>query len=62
MSRRRRRVRGQGLIEYSLILAFVGLAIVGIMTNIGNSTTGVWSTASSQLEVANGGHQQHRDH
>jgi Flp pilus assembly pilin Flp len=50
----RRRRRGQGLVEYSLLLAFIGLVCIAIMSTTGSSTAGVWSSANNQLAVANG--------
>lgn len=50
----RRRRRGQGLVEYSLLLAFIGLVCIVIMSSTGSSTAGVWTSANSQLAVANG--------
>ncbi len=50
----RRRRRGQGLVEYSLLLAFIGLVCIAIMSTTGRSTAGVWSSANNQLAVANG--------
>jgi Flp pilus assembly pilin Flp len=45
--------RGQDLIEYTLLLAFVALASAALFLNAGNSVKGVWRTANSQLAVAN---------
>lgn len=49
---RKRRKRGQALIEYTLLLAFVALACIGIMQNTGHSAQGIWSSANSQLGAA----------
>jgi len=51
----RRRRRGQGLVEYSLLLALIGLVCIAIMSTTGGSTAGVWASANNQLAVANGG-------
>jgi Flp pilus assembly pilin Flp len=48
----RRRDRGQGLIEYSLLVAFVALAAVALMSSAGNSTSAVWNSANTQLDHA----------
>ena len=50
----RRRRRGQGLVEYSLLLALIGLVCIVIMSSTGGSTAGVWSSANTQLAIANG--------
>ena len=44
---------GQDLIEYSLLMAFVALASVGLFTKAGKSVSGIWSTTNSQLVQAN---------
>ena len=43
---------GQDLIEYSLLIAVVALASVGLFTKAGQSVTGIWSTTNSQLVLA----------
>jgi Flp pilus assembly pilin Flp len=47
--------RAQDLIEYSLLIAFVGLVSVGLMSQAGGGVQGIWSGASSTIAVANGG-------
>jgi Flp pilus assembly pilin Flp len=44
---------GQDLIEYTLLLAFLALASAALFTGAGKSVKGIWSTANSQLAVAN---------
>lgn len=44
---------GQDLIEYTLLLAFVGLAGAGLFVQVGNVTAGIWSAANSVLAAAN---------
>jgi Flp pilus assembly pilin Flp len=44
---------GQDLIEYTLLLAFVALASASLFISAGNSVSGIWSTASSNLVAAN---------
>jgi Flp pilus assembly pilin Flp len=46
--------RGQDLVEYSLILAFVALAAAGIMTTMGTSVDSIWSAADTELSDAAG--------
>jgi Flp pilus assembly pilin Flp len=46
--------RGQDLIEYTLLLAFVALASAALFLGAGSSISGIWNTSSSQLVVANG--------
>jgi len=45
--------RGQGLIEYTLLIAFVALASAALFIGAGSSVQGIWSTTSSQLSLAN---------
>ncbi len=44
--------RGQDLIEYTLLMAFVELASAGIFVNAGKSVKGIWGVASNQLSNA----------
>jgi Flp pilus assembly pilin Flp len=45
--------RGQDLIEYSLLMAFVALASAALFLGAGGSISGIWSTTNSQLVAAN---------
>lgn len=44
--------RGQDLIEYTLLLAFVALASAALFISAGGSINTIWSVANSQLSVA----------
>lgn len=44
--------KGQDLIEYSLMLAFVALASAALFAGAGHSINTIWSKANSQLSVA----------
>ena len=44
---------GQDLVEYSLLLAFVALASAALFVSVGNSVSGIWTTANSRLTDAN---------
>ncbi len=44
--------RGQDLVEYTLLLAFVALASAGIFMAAGGSIKTIWQTAQGQLEEA----------
>ena len=46
--------RGQDLIEYTLMLAFVALASAALFSSAGGSINSIWSTADSQLNAAAG--------
>ena len=44
---------GQDLVEYSLLLAFLALATIGLLTNARTSLNGLWGTVSTSLNTAN---------
>ena len=44
---------GQDLVEYSLLLAFVGLGAVAILTSVKNSINTLWTTVNTKLTTAN---------
>ena len=41
--------QGQDLVEYTLLLAFVCLASAALFINAGNSISGIWTVANSEL-------------
>lgn len=45
--------RGQDVIEYALLTAFVALAAAGVFFGAGGSITGVWSQTAGNLASAN---------
>jgi Flp pilus assembly pilin Flp len=45
--------RGQDLIEYTLLLAFVALASAALFIGAGGQVSGIWSTSNTQLTAAN---------
>lgn len=45
--------QGQDLVEYSLLLAFLALATIGLLTNARTSLNGLWGTVSKGLNNAN---------
>jgi len=45
--------RGQDLIEYTLLMAFVALASAALFIGAGKSVQGIWSATNSQLSAAN---------
>ena len=44
--------RGQDLIEYTLLMAFVALASAALFLGAGGSIKGIWSVTNSQLAAA----------
>ena len=45
--------RGQDLVEYTLLLAFVALASAALFINAGSNIAGIWNVANSRLDNAN---------
>lgn len=45
--------KGQDLIEYTLLLAFVCLASAALFISAGGSVSGIWTLTNSQLSAAN---------
>jgi Flp pilus assembly pilin Flp len=43
---------GQDLVEYSLLLAFIGLAATAVLGTIHTSLTGIWSNINKQMTAA----------
>lgn len=43
---------GQDMVEYSLLLAFIALAAVGILTSAGSSVQTLWNDVSNALTSA----------
>jgi Flp pilus assembly pilin Flp len=44
---------GQDMVEYSLLLAFIALAAVGLLNGVRIQIKGLWSTISSTLSSTN---------
>jgi len=44
---------GQDMVEYSLLLAFIALAAVGLLSGMKTQIKGLWSTISSTLSSTN---------
>jgi pilus assembly protein Flp/PilA len=45
----RREERGQGMVEYSLILALVSVAAIGTLTTMGTNVKSVFTNSSNAL-------------
>jgi Flp pilus assembly pilin Flp len=54
--RRMKSKKGQTLVEYALILAFISVVAISVLIALGQKVTGVFSTISSQLAVASSSH------
>jgi Flp pilus assembly pilin Flp len=56
-SRRQKRSRkGQTLVEYALILAFISVVAISVLIRLGTTVRSVFSTITSQLAVASSSH------
>ena len=49
-TRLRKREHGQGMVEYSLILALVSVAAIGTLTALGTDVKSIFTTSSSALK------------
>ena len=64
-ARARREDRGQDLAEYSLLLAFVLLIVLGIVIQVNGGIGGIWAAANNVMATANtatGGNQSDAGH
>lgn len=41
--------KGQGLVEYAIILAFVAIVVIAVMTLLGPTIGNVFSTVNSEI-------------
>jgi Flp pilus assembly pilin Flp len=48
--------KGQTLVEYALILAFISIVAIAVLIALGNQVKSVFTTISSQIAIANGSH------
>jgi pilus assembly protein Flp/PilA len=44
---------GQDMVEYCLLLAFIGLAATGILTTVKGSINTLWTTVNTKLGTIN---------
>jgi Flp pilus assembly pilin Flp len=49
----RREDRAQDLIEYTLLIGFLAVAVIGLFLGSGGSVQGIWTTANSTIAAAN---------
>jgi len=54
--RRLKSKKGQTLVEYALILAFISVVAISVLIALGNRVTGVFTTISDQLAYAQTSH------
>jgi Flp pilus assembly pilin Flp len=43
---------GQDLVEYSLLMGFIALAVTALLTGVGTTVKGVWTTVNSGMTAA----------
>jgi Flp pilus assembly pilin Flp len=56
LMKKRKSKKGQTLVEYALILAFISVVAISVLINIGNTIRSVFSTINSQLKMAQSSH------
>jgi len=54
--RKLKRIKGQTLVEYALILAFISVVAISVLIRLGNQIKSVFTTISSQLAYAGSSH------
>jgi Flp pilus assembly pilin Flp len=52
----RQNKRGQTLVEYALILAFISIVAIGVLVALGFQVTGIFTAVTSQMANANASH------
>jgi Flp pilus assembly pilin Flp len=52
----RKSKKGQTLVEYALILAFISVVAISVLINVGKTIRSVFSTINSQLKMAQSSH------
>jgi Flp pilus assembly pilin Flp len=53
---RNRNRKGQTLVEYALILAFISVVAISVLIRLGAEVKSIFTTISSQLEYAGSSH------
>jgi Flp pilus assembly pilin Flp len=54
--RQKRTKKGQTLVEYALILAFIAVVAISVLIRLGNEVKFIFTTISSQLAIAGSSH------
>ena len=54
--RRMKSKKGQTLVEYALILAFISVVAISVLIALSNQVKGVFTTITSQLAIAGSSH------
>jgi len=53
---RRKRKKGQTLVEYALILAFISVVAISVLIRLGDEVKTIFTTITSQLAIAGSSH------
>jgi len=54
--RKRKGKRGQTLVEYALILAFISVVAISVLIRLGDEVKTIFTTITSQLSIAGSSH------
>jgi Flp pilus assembly pilin Flp len=54
--RQERSKKGQTLVEYALILAFIAVVAISVLLRLGNEVKSIFSSINSQLAVSKSSH------
>ena len=54
--RRNRKKKGQTLVEYALILAFIAILTISVLAALGRQITGTFSKVNSEMSTAVASH------
>ena len=56
LSLRHKNKKGQTLVEYALILAFISVVAISVLIRLGNEIKTIFTTISSQIAIAASSH------
>jgi Flp pilus assembly pilin Flp len=56
LNNRKRSKKGQTLVEYALIIAFISVVAISVLLNLGRTIASVFSKVNSQLAAAQSSH------
>ncbi len=54
--RQKRNKKGQTLVEYTLILAFISVVAISVLIRLGGEVKSIFTTITSQLAIAGSSH------
>jgi Flp pilus assembly pilin Flp len=56
LNQRKRSKKGQTLVEYALILAFISVVAISVLLNLGRTIVSVFSKVNSQIAASQSSH------